>query len=73
VIGCFVIRQLHSIRLTDIGGIFNDYFSQRAVDAITATGELGTEHWQSGVPCWYEWDGEGYQLTRLAHLEWDVA
>ena len=72
VIGCFVIRQLHSIRLTDIGGIFNDYFSQRAVDAIAATGELGTEQHQQGVPCHYEWNGEKYSLTRLAHLEWEL-
>jgi len=72
VLGCLTIRQLHGLRLTSIGGAFNDYFSQRAIDAIAATGELGTEHWQSGVPCWYEWNGEEYSLTRLAHLEWEA-
>jgi plasmid rolling circle replication initiator protein Rep len=70
VLGCLAIRQLHGLRLTSIGGAFNDYFSQAALDAIAATGELGNETWQQGLPCWYEWDGEEYSLTRLAHVEW---
>lgn len=73
VYGCLTIRQLHGLRRTAIGGVFSDYFSQKAVDAIAQTGRAGTEHWQNGVPCWYEWDGEKYSLTRLANLEWEIA
>lgn len=73
VLGCLTIRQLHGLRLISIGGALNDYCSQAALDAIAATGELGTEHWQQGVPCYYEWNGKKYVLTRLAHLEWEIA
>jgi plasmid rolling circle replication initiator protein Rep len=73
VLGCLIVRQLHGLRLTSIGRAFNDYFSQAALDAIAATGELGTEHWQSGLPCWYEWDGEEYALTKLGASEWQLA
>jgi len=72
-LGCLTIRQLHGLRLTSIGGAFTDYFSQAALDAIAATGELGNEQWQDGVPCWYEWNGEEYSLTRLASLEWELS
>lgn len=72
VLGCLIIRQLHGLRLVSIGGAFGDYFSQAAIDAIAATGELGNEHWQQGVPCHYDWIGEKYSLSRLAHLEWEL-
>lgn len=72
VLGCLTIRQLHGLRLVSIGGAFGDYFSQAAIDAIAATGELGTEQHQQGMPCHYEWNGEKYSLTRLAHLEWEL-
>jgi plasmid rolling circle replication initiator protein Rep len=72
VLGCLTVRQLHGLRLLSVGGAFNDYFSQAAIDEIAATDELGNEHWQEGVPCWYEWNGEEYTLTRLAHLEWEL-
>jgi plasmid rolling circle replication initiator protein Rep len=72
VLGCFITRQLHGVRLLSISGAFKDYFSQAAIDAIAATSELGDEHWQEGVPCWYEWDGEKYSLVRLAQLEWEL-
>jgi plasmid rolling circle replication initiator protein Rep len=73
LLGCLTVRQLHGLRLLSIGGAFNDYFSQGSMDAIAQTGELGTEHYQQGVPCWYEWNGEKYSLTRLADLEWEVS
>jgi plasmid rolling circle replication initiator protein Rep len=72
LLGCFITRQLHNLRLLSINGAFTDYFSQAAMDAIAATAELGDETWQEGVPCWYEWNGEKYSLTRLAHLEWEL-
>ncbi len=71
-LGCLTVRQLHGLKLVSIGGGFEDYFSQRAIDAIAATGELGTEQYQQGVPCWYEWNGEKYSLIRLAQLEWEL-
>ena len=72
VIGCLTIRQLHNLRLFSIGGIFNDYFSQRAVDAIAATGKLGNEHWQQGAPCHYQWVSDHYSMVRLANLQWEA-
>lgn len=72
VLGCLTVRQLHGLRLLSVGGAFNDYFSQGAIDAIAATDELGTEHYQQGIPCHYEWNGEKYCLTRLANMEWEV-
>ncbi len=72
VLGCLTVRQLHGLRLLSVGGAFNDYFSQRAIDAIAQTGELGTEQYQEGVPCWYEWNGKKYSLVRLADLHWEV-
>lgn len=72
VLGCLTVRQLHGLRLLSVGGAFNDYFSQASIDAITATNELDNEHWQQGVPCHYEWNGEKYSLVRLAHLEWEI-
>lgn len=71
-LGCLTVRQLHGLRLLSVGGAFNDYFSQAAMDEIAATDELENEHWQQGVPCYYEWNGEKYSLTRLAHLEWEL-
>jgi plasmid rolling circle replication initiator protein Rep len=68
VLGCLTVRQLHGLRLLSVGGAFNDYFSQRAIDAIAATGELGTEQYQEGIPCWYEWNGKKYDLVRLADI-----
>jgi len=70
VLGCLTIRQLHGLRLTSIGGAFNDYFSQAALDSIAATGELGTEHWQQGLPLWYQWDGEEYEIQRLGNVDY---
>jgi hypothetical protein len=58
--------------LLSVGGAFNDYFSQAAMDEIAATDELGNEYLQEGVPCWYEWNGEKYSLIRLAQLEWEL-
>lgn len=68
LIGCLTVRQLHGLRLLSISGAFRDYFSQAAIDAIAATGELGTEQFQEGVPCWYEWNGKKYRLARLADI-----
>jgi plasmid rolling circle replication initiator protein Rep len=73
VIGCLTMRQLHGIRLTSIGGIFNQYFSQKAVDAIAQTGKLGNEHWQQGAPCHYQWVDDHYSMVRLANLQWQAA
>ena len=72
VLGCLTVRQLHGLRLLSVGGAFNDYFSQAAMDEIAATDELGNEYLQEGVPCWYEWNGEKYSLIRLAQLEWEL-
>lgn len=72
VIGCLTIRQLHNLRLFSIGGVFGDYFSQRAVDAIAQTGKLGNEHWQQGAPCHYQWVDDHYSMVRLANLEWEA-
>ena len=68
VLGCLTIRQLHGLRLLSIGGAFNDYFSQAAIDEIAESGEMGDEQRQLGVPCHYEWDGERYRLTRLGEI-----
>lgn len=72
VLGCLTIRQLHNLRLFSVSGAFTDYFSQAAIDAIADTAELGTEHWQQGMPCHYQWDGEEYVLTRLGDSEWQL-
>ena len=72
VLGCLLVRQLHKLRLLAIGGAFNDYLSQASIDAIAATGDLGTEQWQQGIPCWYEWNGQKYDLTRLADMFWEL-
>lgn len=72
VIGCLTMRQLHGIRLTSIGGIFNNYFSQHAVDAIAQSGKLGNEHWQQGAPCHYQWVTDHYSMVRLANLHWEA-
>lgn len=73
VLGCLAMRSLHGMRLTSIGGIFANYFSQRVVDAIAATGELGTEYWQQGAPCHYQWVNDHYSMVKLANLEWEAA
>jgi plasmid rolling circle replication initiator protein Rep len=67
-IGCLTVRQLHNVRLLSIGGAFNDYFSQTAMDAIAESGDMGDEQRQTGVPCHYEWDGARYRLTRLGEI-----
>lgn len=72
VIGCLTIRQLHNLRLFSIGGVFANYFSQKAVDAIAATGKLGNEHWQQGAPCHYQWVNDHYSMVRLANLQWEA-
>jgi plasmid rolling circle replication initiator protein Rep len=72
VIGCLAMRQLHGRRLISIGGVFSDYFSQKALDAIAQTGKLGNEHWQQGAPCHYQWVNDHYSLVRLANLEWEA-
>ena len=68
VLGCLTVRQLHGLRLLSVGGAFNDYFSQRSIDTVAQTGELGTEQYQEGIPCWYEWNGKKYRLARLADI-----
>jgi plasmid rolling circle replication initiator protein Rep len=67
-IGCLTVRQLHNLRLLSIGGAFNDYFSQAAMDEIAESGDMGDEERQLGVPCRYEWDGSRYRLTRLGEI-----
>jgi len=67
-IGCLTVRQLHSLRLLSIGGAFNDYFSQAAMDEIAESGDMGDEERQPGVPCNYDWDGTRYRLTRLGSI-----
>ncbi len=69
-LGCLIIRQLHGLRLLAPCGVFTDYFSQATIDAIDSTMQLGNEVFQTGVPCWYQWDGDGYALTRLGSQEW---
>jgi hypothetical protein len=69
-LGCLIIRQLHGMRLLTPCGVFADYFSQATIDAIDSTMQLGNEVFQTGVPCWYQWDGDGYALTRLGSQEW---
>lgn len=73
VLGCLTVRQLHGLRLLSISGAFKDYFSQAAIDAIAATDELGTEQFQQGIPCYYEWNGVNYDLTRFGHMEWECS
>jgi len=73
VIGCLTVRQLHNLRLFSIGGVFSQYFSQKAVDAIAQTGKLGNEHWQQGAPCHYQWVEDHYSMVRLANLQWEAA
>ncbi len=72
VLGCLTVRQLYRLRLLAVGGAFNDYFSQRAIDAIAATGQLGTEQFQEGVPVQYEWNGHRYRLAQLGELYREV-
>jgi hypothetical protein len=67
-IGCLTVRQLHGLRLLSIGGAFNDYFSQAAMDTIAESGDMGDEEKQLGVPCNYDWDGFKYRLTRLGDI-----
>lgn len=72
VFGCLSMRQLHGLKLTSVGGVFADYFSQKAVDAIAQTGKLGNEHWQQGAPCHYQWVSDHYSMVRLANLQWEA-
>ncbi len=72
LLGCLAVRRLHGLRLFSVGGAFNDYFSQAALDAIEATAELGNEQFQEGVPLEYQWNGYKYDLIRLGQLEWEL-
>lgn len=72
VMGCLTVRSLYNLRLFSIGGVFANYFSQKAVDAIAQTGKLGSEHWQQGAPCHYQWVNDHYSMARLANLQWEA-
>jgi len=71
-LGCLINRRLHGLKLLYSGGVFADYFSQKALDRVDESLTLGDEYEQDGVPLVYEWNGSAYSMTQLAHLFWKL-